>query len=51
MKYECNDPRVPSNQATDKDFIRLCLKLGDVFEISTDRYCEFRPDYLEGWMV
>ena len=51
MKYECNDPRVPSNQATDKDFIRSCLKLGDVFEISTDRYCEFRPGYLEGWMV
>ena len=51
MKYECNDPRVPSNQATDKDFIRSCLKLGDVFEISTDRYCEFRPGYFEGWMV
>ncbi|MBQ8363324.1 MAG: hypothetical protein IJX36_05300 [Thermoguttaceae bacterium] len=51
MKYECNDPRVPSNQATDKDFIRRRPKLGDVFEISTDRYCEFRPGYLEGWMV
>ena len=50
MKYERNDPRLPSTHLTDKDIIRLCLKLGDVFEISTERYCEVRPSYLEGWL-
>ena len=27
MKYERNDPRLPSTHLTDKDIIRLCLKL------------------------
>jgi len=36
MKYEINDPRLPSTNITDKEIIRLRLKLGDVFEISTD---------------
>ncbi len=51
MKYEPNAPRLPSTRLTDKDIVRLRLKLGDVFEISTERYCEFRPGYFEGWMV
>ena len=50
MKYERNDPRLPSTHLTDKEIIRLCLKLGDVFEISTERYCDVRPSYLEGWL-
>ena len=50
MKYECNDPRLPSTNITDQELIRIRLKLGDVFEISTERYCEVRPSYLEGWL-